>query len=39
MYDALIVGAGFAGSVSAQILAQKGFKVLVLEERDHIGGN
>lgn len=39
MFDYIIVGAGYAGSVSARILAEKGKKVLVLEERDHVGGN
>lgn len=39
MYDIIIVGAGFAGAVSARKLAETGKKVLVIEERDHIGGN
>ena len=39
MYDIIIVGAGFAGAVSARKLAEGGKKVLVIEERDHIGGN
>ena len=39
-YDALIIGAGFAGAVCARELAERGNKqVLVLERRDHIGGN
>ena len=39
-YDAIIVGAGFAGAVAARELAERGGKqVLVLERRDHIGGN
>jgi UDP-galactopyranose mutase len=40
MFDYLIVGAGFAGSVLAERLAnvlEK--KVLLVEQRDHIGGN
>lgn len=39
-YDALVIGAGYAGSVTARELAERGGKrVLVLERRDHIGGN
>lgn len=38
-YDILIAGAGYAGAVAARALAEKGKKVLVLERRDHIGGN
>ena len=38
--DWLIVGAGFTGSVLAERLAsQLGQKVLVIEQRHHIGGN
>jgi UDP-galactopyranose mutase len=40
MFDYLIVGAGFAGSVLAERLASKGDqKVLIIDQRDHIGGN
>jgi UDP-galactopyranose mutase len=36
----LIVGAGFAGSVSARTLAEAhGLRVLVIDRRSHIGGN
>jgi UDP-galactopyranose mutase len=39
-YDYLIVGAGFAGSVAAERLAsQHNKKVLIVEKRNHIGGN
>ena len=38
-YDYLIVGAGFAGSVCAQQLADSGKKVLIIDKRPHIGGN
>ncbi|MBE9199306.1 MULTISPECIES: UDP-galactopyranose mutase [unclassified Nodularia (in: cyanobacteria)] len=39
-FDYLIVGAGFAGSVMAERLAsQCGKKVLVVDKRNHIGGN
>ena len=39
-FDAIIVGAGYAGAVTARRLAEDGGrKVLVLERRDHIGGN
>ena len=35
----LIIGAGMAGAVSARALAEAGNSVLLLERRDHIGGN
>jgi UDP-galactopyranose mutase len=39
-FDYLVVGAGFAGSVMAERLAsQAGKRVLVVEKRNHIGGN
>ena len=37
--EALVVGCGFAGSVNARVLADHGWKVTVLERRDHIAGN
>lgn len=40
MFDYLIVGAGFAGSVLAERLAsQLNKRVLVIDRRNHIGGN
>jgi UDP-galactopyranose mutase len=40
MFDYLIVGAGFAGSILAERLAsQANKKVLILDKRDHIAGN
>ncbi|HAL39436.1 MAG TPA: UDP-galactopyranose mutase [Polaromonas sp.] len=38
-YDYLIVGAGFAGTVCAQQLAEAGKTVLLIDKRPHIGGN
>lgn len=39
MYDYLIVGAGLYGAVFAREAADKGKKCLVIDRRDHIGGN
>src|SRR5690606_14384052 len=38
-YDYLIVGAGLFGAISAHELTKKGYKCLVIEKRNHIGGN
>lgn len=38
-YDYVIVGSGFFGSICAYELTKSGFKCLVLEKRNHIGGN
>ncbi len=39
MYDYLIVGAGLFGAVFAREAADRGKKCLVIDKRDHIGGN
>ncbi|HRE82074.1 MAG TPA: UDP-galactopyranose mutase [Opitutaceae bacterium] len=38
-YDYVIVGAGFSGLVLAERLGAQGHRCLVVEKRDHIGGN
>lgn len=38
-YDYLIVGAGFFGSICAYELTERGYDCLVIDRRDHIGGN
>ena len=38
-FDFLIVGAGFSGSVCARQLAEAGQRVLIVDKRDHVGGN
>ena len=39
-FDTLIIGAGFAGSVAARELAERGNRrVLLVERRSHVGGN
>lgn len=39
MYDYLIVGAGLYGAVFARTVTDAGKKCLVVDRRDHIGGN
>jgi len=39
MYDYIIVGSGFFGSICARKLTDNGYKCLVIENRNHIGGN
>jgi UDP-galactopyranose mutase len=38
-YDVLVVGAGFAGSVTAERAASRGLRVLVIDRKPHIAGN
>jgi UDP-galactopyranose mutase len=35
----LVVGAGFSGAVLARELAETGLKTVVIDRRDHVGGN
>ena len=39
MFDYIIVGAGFSGSVFAERFSRAGKKILLLDKRNHIGGN
>jgi len=39
MFDYLVVGAGFSGSVTAERLAAAGARVCLSDRRPHIGGN
>lgn len=39
MYDYLVVGAGLFGSIFAHEAKTKGKSVLVIDKRDHVGGN
>jgi UDP-galactopyranose mutase len=39
MYDFLIVGSGLFGSVCARELTDLGYRCLVIDKRNHIGGN
>ena len=39
MFDYLIVGSGFYGSICAYELNKQGYKVCVIDSRNHIGGN
>lgn len=39
MSKILVVGAGFAGAVTARTLAEAGHEVLVIDKRNHIAGN
>ncbi|MBU9224628.1 flavin monoamine oxidase family protein [Burkholderia multivorans] len=37
-YDVIVIGAGFAGLTTARDLSRDGYRVLVVESRDRIGG-
>lgn len=39
LIDFLIVGAGFSGLVTAERLTNNGFRCVVIDQRDHLGGN
>ena len=39
MYDYLIVGSGLYGSIFAREATNKGYKCLVIDKRDNVGGN
>jgi len=39
LYDFLIVGAGLYGAVCARVLTEHGYRCLVVEKRDTVGGN
>ena len=38
-YDCLIVGAGLYGATAARILADSGYRVMIIDRRKHIAGN
>ena len=38
-YDVVVVGSGFAGATIAERFANDGKTVLIIEKREHIGGN
>ena len=39
MYDYLIIGSGLYGSIFAREATNKGYKCLVIDKRDNVGGN
>jgi len=39
IFDDLIVGCGLSGTTCARLLAERGRRVLVIDKRNHIGGN
>lgn len=38
-YDYIIIGAGLAGATCARLLADEGKTILIIDSRNHIGGN
>ncbi len=38
IFDVVVVGAGIAGLTAARELTRSGYKVLVIEARDRVGG-
>ena len=38
MYDVIIIGAGISGLISGIFLAQKGYKTLIIEQHNKVGG-
>ena len=38
MYDILVVGCGLSGITASVLLAEKGYSVIVLEQKHHLGG-
>ncbi len=38
-YDYIVVGSGLYGATFANIMAEEGKKILVIEKRNHLGGN
>ena len=39
MHNVLVVGSGISGCVAARMLAENGYSVLMVERRNHVGGN
>ncbi|MCC8180533.1 MAG: FAD-dependent oxidoreductase, partial [Planctomycetes bacterium] len=39
MANVLVVGAGISGCVASRMLAEKGYDVLLVDRRNHVGGN
>ena len=35
----LVIGCGLSGATIARLLAEKGEKVLIIDKKNHIGGN